>query len=411
MPWPPSSATISQPGETRVDSLEILNKNRDTLGDRGLAWAALLLCHPEDPAVLGFVCGIIRTDPHYVHFLGHTLLPAAYPGHPSVAQAIEDSLRADPHSYMDSELSALAGIDHGPAIKDALLQSMTRGSFPHWAASALATRWEDDEEARAALRAVLEGEPVRASYAAAAAVPVLGREAAVERLLALLALPRNGQRRVRADIIAIALAGIYRDEADAPGADAERVAAACLEELPHPGDEYEATAEGEIIAAMGATQAARDRARSMLARPQIPLTTLAAGYARDPEALRPVLRRLHETFPSLPAQLRAYLCTLLRTALPTARWPATLPGNGQTIPTTKWPSLHPPRSTSTSVTTTTAAPCGPASGTRRWRQSAVRRSSGVSAAGGTSAGHGPELCCWTGSAPSMTSAPGKFPHG
>ena len=299
--------------KARDDGLEILDKdNRDAFGDRGLAWAALLLCRPEDPAVLGFVCGIIRTDPHYVHFLGHALLPAAYPGHPSVAQAIEDSLLADPRAYMDSELSALAGIDHGPAMKDALLKSLTSGSFPHWAARALAARWEDDEEARAALRAVLEGEPVRASYAAAAAVPVLGREAAVERLLALLALPRSGQQRVRADIIAIALAGIYRDEAGAPGADAERVAAACLEQLPHPGDEYEATAEGEIIAAMGATRAARDRARSMLARPQVPLATLAAGYAGDPEALRPVLRQLHAIFPSLPAQLRAYLCTLLR---------------------------------------------------------------------------------------------------
>ncbi len=143
-------------------------------------------------------------------------------------------------------------------------------------------------------------------------MPVLGREAAVERLLELLALPRNGQRRVRADIIAIALADIYRNEAGTPGADAERVAAACLEQLPHPGDEYEATAESEIIAAMGATRAGHDRARSMLARPQIPLATLAAGYARDPEGLRPVLRRLHAVFPSLPAQLRAHLCTLLR---------------------------------------------------------------------------------------------------
>ena len=158
--------------KARDDSLEILDKNnRDAFGDRGLAWAALLLCRPEDPAVLGFVCDIIRTDPHYVHFLGHAPLPAAYAGHPSVAQAIEDSLRADPHAYMDSELHALAGIDHGPAMKDALLKSLTSGSFPHWAAGALAARWDDDEEARAALRAVLEGEPVRASYAAAAAVP------------------------------------------------------------------------------------------------------------------------------------------------------------------------------------------------------------------------------------------------
>ena len=91
--------------------------------------------------------GIIRTDPHYVHFLGHALLSAAYAGHPSVAQAIEDSLRADPRPYMDSQLHALAGIDHGPVMKDALLTSLTSSSTPHWAAGALATYWEDDEEA------------------------------------------------------------------------------------------------------------------------------------------------------------------------------------------------------------------------------------------------------------------------
>lgn len=83
--------------KARDDSLKILDKdNRGPLGDRGLAWASLLLCRPEDPAVLGFVCDIIRTDPRYVYFLGHRLLPAVYPGHPSVAQAIEDSLQASP---------------------------------------------------------------------------------------------------------------------------------------------------------------------------------------------------------------------------------------------------------------------------------------------------------------------------
>jgi hypothetical protein len=292
---------------------------------------------------------------------------------------------------MDSELSALAGIDHGPAMKDALLQSLTRGSFPRWAANALAARWEDDEEARAALRAVLEGEPVRASYAAAAAVPVLGREAAVERLLALLAPPRSGQRRIRADIIAIALAGIYRDEAGGPQG---RTPSGSLPPAWNSSlirvTSTRRRPRGEIIAAMGATQAARDRARSMLARPQIPLTTLAAGCARDPQRNGQCCTDYMK--PSLPCQ-HSYALTCApscETALPTARWPATLPGNGQTIPTTRWPSLRPPRSTPTSVTTTTAAPCGPASGTRRWRQSAVRRSSGVSARWGHQRG------AWTG---------------
>ena len=57
------------------DGLEILDKENRVFGDRCLAWAALLLCQPKDPAVLGFVCDIIRTDPHYVQFLGHVLLP------------------------------------------------------------------------------------------------------------------------------------------------------------------------------------------------------------------------------------------------------------------------------------------------------------------------------------------------
>lgn len=298
--------------KARDDGLKILDKKNGPLGDRGLAWAALLICRPEDPAVLGFACDIIRTEPHYVFFLGHALLPAAYPNSSSVAQAIEDALSADPHAYMDHQLHVLAGIDHGPVMKATLLQSLTSSSVPHWAASALATHWKDDEDAQAALRQVLEGEPIRASYAAAAAECVLGREAAAERLLALLALPREGRRGIRADIIAIALADIYRHETGVPGTDAEQVAAACLQHLPEQGDEGEATAEIEIVAAMGATQAARDRARSMLARPQIPFTALIAGYAHDPEALRPVLRRLRETFPSLPAQLRGYLCTLLR---------------------------------------------------------------------------------------------------
>ncbi len=51
--------------KARDDSLEILDKNnRDAFGYGGLAWAVLLLCRPEDPAVLRFVCDIIRTDPH-----------------------------------------------------------------------------------------------------------------------------------------------------------------------------------------------------------------------------------------------------------------------------------------------------------------------------------------------------------
>jgi hypothetical protein len=223
-------------------------------------------------------------------------------------------------------------------------------------------------------------------------------------------MPLNGQQRIRADIIAIALAGIYRSEAGTPRTDSERVAAAGLEHLPHPCDEDEVIAEGEIIAAMGATQAARDRAGSMLARPQIPLTPLTVGYARDPDALRPVLRRLNETFPSLPAQLRAYMCTLLWDSAadrPLARdltrqW-ADDPDDQLAVAASAAFHIHLRHDHD--------------SGTLQpgeWDEAlaAIRRegSSGVSASWRTSAGHGPAPCCWTGSAPSATSATGKSPY-
>ena len=310
-----AAAVRDQPAaweKARDDSLTILDKEHHATGDRALAWALLLLGRPEDPAVLGYICDIVRTDPHYVYFLGHLLLPLAYPGHPVVAQAVEGSLRTDRRGFMESQLHALAVIDHGPVIREELLRSLTSGPFPHWAADALATHWAGDEQVQAALRAVLDGEPDRASYASVAAVRVLGHQAAIERLLALLSAPRDGQARIRRDIITRALIDACHDRTGRPGPDAERIAAACLEQLNDPADEHDAAAEAEVIAAMASTQAARTRAEAMLARPQPPLAALAAGYAREPATLQPVLQRLHDAFPSLPAQLRAHLCTLLR---------------------------------------------------------------------------------------------------
>jgi NACHT domain len=296
----------------RDDSLSILDKDHRTRGDRALAWAVLMLGWPEDAAVQAYVCTVVRTDLHYIHFLGQKLLALAYPDNPAVAQAVEDALRADGPGQMASSLHALAAVDHGPVIRGELLKSLTSGAFPHWAADALATYWAEDEEVHAALRAVLEGEPGRASYAANAAIRVLGRPAAVERLLALLTAPPDGHTRVRRDFIAYALIDACQDEGGAPGPASERIAAACLAQLDDPDDEYEAAAEAAVVAALAATRAAKDRAVAMLARPQPPLAALAAGYGHDTAAMRPVLQQLRAAHPPLPASLRARLCTLLR---------------------------------------------------------------------------------------------------
>jgi hypothetical protein len=297
--------------KTRDDGLEIIGKASRVMGDRALTWAVLMLCRPEDPAVLAAVCDIARSDLGYIQLLGADQLSLAYPEHPLVAQAIEDGLRTSGRGFLDTTLHALAAIDHGPVIRAALLKSLADGFTAHWAADALAAFWPDDAEVNNSIKEALGGEPVRASYVSVTAAKVLGRPAAIRRLLALLAVPRGGHSRIRRDLVAQALTAACTNEAGELEPDAERIAAACLENL-DPGDQHEGWTEDETVATLASTRAARDRAAAMLARPQPPLAAIAKGFGSDPHMLRRVLQLLRQSFPSLPAQLRAHLCTLLR---------------------------------------------------------------------------------------------------
>jgi hypothetical protein len=92
--------------------------------------------------------------------------------------------------------------------------------------------------------------------------------AAIERLLALLSTPPAEGIRIRRDIIVNALIDACQDEPGSSGPTAERIATACLGQLDNPSDEYEATAEAAVVAALPATEAAKDRAVGMLPRPQ-----------------------------------------------------------------------------------------------------------------------------------------------
>jgi len=295
----------------RDSCLAILSKKNGTLGDRALAWNVLLLGEAQDPAVLTYICEILRTDLHYVFFLGSQLLALAYPSNPTVAQAVDDGLSADTSGMMDMYLHALANVDRGPVIRAELLKSVTVGGTA-WAADALATHWAEDAGVQDVLRSVLDGEPERASWVAISAVRVLGRAAAIERLLALLSSHPGGGGRVRRDMVVQALLGACQDGGETSGPQAERIATACLEALDNPTDEQEASAEAAVVATLPSTAAATARAMVMLNRPQPPLPALVYGYRQDLSILQPALLQLHAVHPPLPAPLRTHLSTLLR---------------------------------------------------------------------------------------------------
>lgn len=296
----------------RNQCLAILRKDGVIRGDRAVAWAVLLTGHAEHPDVIAFVCDMLVNDGSYIHFLGTRTLAQAYAEHPQVALAVEKALETKESGHLETELHALAMIDHGPVMRAKLLASLAVSGVPHWAADALVQHWPEDEEVVSALRSALEGDPEHAARLANAAVRTLGPARAIERLLEVLTSLSTGGIQVRRDIVVDALLEACEALKATSGDLAERVATACLSALDNPADNYGADAEGRVVATLPTTTACRTRAQAMLTRPQVPLTALIAGYRTDRAALGPILRRLNEAHPPLPAAARYHLCLLLR---------------------------------------------------------------------------------------------------
>ncbi|MCZ4510025.1 NACHT domain-containing protein [Streptomyces sp. ActVer] len=311
-----AAALREAPGEAeqvRDTCLSIVSGRRPGQGDRAAAWSVLLLAYAQDAAVIDYVCTTLVNDPHQIRFLGIGPLARAYPRHTAVAAAAEELLQQDPRAFLDFELPSLVTLDQGPVLRSVLLKELHDSEVPHWAADALAEHWAHDTEVQQALCAVLNGEAGRASRVANAAVRVLGAEQARERLLALLATPAPTQdSRFRKEIVIHALLESCQNQSLTSGPVAEQIARVCLEAVQEPANEYEFTAEAAVIVVLPATASARDRAASMLRRPQAPLGSLLAGYGSEPSALEPVLDRVRAAHPALPTAARLHLCTLLR---------------------------------------------------------------------------------------------------
>lgn len=311
------AATAGLPDEgaqLRDRCLRIVEKDTREFGDRAIAWAVLMRGHARDTAVVAFVRRTLATDLRRLYFLGLGRLATAYSGDPDIAQAVEDGLRGEP-TIMDTELHTLAGVDHGPVLRDLLLRSFAERGFPHWAAGALATHWADDPTVHQALREALSGAPERASTVANVAVRVLGARAARERLLELIShIPAPG-KRIRRDIVTYALLEACQELGETTGPDAENVAQACLTAL-DPDDLWDRDAEAAVLTVLPETHAARTRAEQMLALPQPPVTALLAGYGQDRTILAKTLRIIANVAPPLPAALRLHLSGLLENATP-----------------------------------------------------------------------------------------------
>lgn len=311
-----------------------------------LRWGVALRGFGTDPQVVEVIARQLREMDHPWPLLGMAMrhgnqLVATYAVgsemNGPIADAVEHRLTRIDTRHHDVELHALAAIDRGPEMRQALLEHLDESSFPHWRASALAEFWADDEEIVSRLTARLLGEPVAASQVAGIAPQLLGPDVAVDRLLAILsALADVSSQRERPDIVATALVGATK-ELDRPKADIEDIASRALGTLlPRREDgaldslfRHVEDAIFQIAAGFSTTSAALAALDELAGDPRHPVEPFLFAYRSQPQRAAPFLKASATIVRSLPATQRARLCRHLAERAPDpmmvlgalARWP------------------------------------------------------------------------------------------
>ena len=306
-----------------VGSLNSAGGARDRPFDNSdLLWSVLLKTFPNEPSVVELVCDQLRSEKHSSLMLkvtmgGHLLLGRAYPPGSStngrVAEAIEDRLLKFPMRSFPRELAGLAAVDRGPTMKRVLIDAVEAEAWPHWAAGALVSSFGDDQEARAALRAALMGDPVRASMVANAAPRVLDPLDVIPRLLAILRglfespEPSAG----RYDILASALIQVCQDQEVGPGPELEALAAEALPLMPVATDDFQGDPRLRLAAALYPSSASKTVLGESGEAGKHHLASHMRAFRDDPEGLEPVLGYVSSMLCSVPSYLRARVCGAL----------------------------------------------------------------------------------------------------
>ena len=287
-----------------------------------LLWSVLLSILPDDPRVVDLVCSQLSSDEHAPLILrmtmgDHLLLGRAYPpdspSNARVAGAIEERLQEFPRTSFPRELVGLTAVDRGPRMKGLLLDGVEAGAWPHWAAAALVTYFEDDPQASAALRSALFGDPVRASMVANAAPGVLGPTEVIPCLLAILrSLSESGHPRAgRYDIVALALIQACQEQGLAPGPELDSIAAEALPLMPATPDDFQGDPRHRLAATLYPSSAAEALLCEIGEAKDRHLAPRIRALRNDPERLAPLLKDVSSTLCSVPPYLRGRICEAL----------------------------------------------------------------------------------------------------
>ena len=317
------SAAVRDDQSVLTDLLELLSSVDVPYWGSELTRTVMLTAFANEQSVADWVCDQIGGDGR-LYGLKHRItigdidpLPMAYqkgsPHNLRVAEAIEHFLSTNDTEFMERALFALAAVDQGPLMRDALVKDLANSSFPHWAAAALVEHFPGDADALDQLRSIIIGDPERASMVANAASSVLTSENLIPRLMEILrslaASPTSSGRRY--DIVVSALIRTVRQSWPSDQWRKEDAMREAIELVPNTllwiygNPRLELAAE--LYPAEGSLKVLNEIAESG----DRPIEVFLRVFGDDPKNLEPFLAEASKVLCSLPAHLRSHICRTL----------------------------------------------------------------------------------------------------
>lgn len=305
-----------------IDGLRGSARSIDGYFNRDLAWSVLLEAFADEERVVQFVCDQLCSSESSMianmTWSGQSLLssyPVGSPHNSRIASAIENRISQNDSSsdILGSTLRHLAAVDRGPKMKRLLLDELDHAAWPHWAASALADYFDNDEEVETALLEAIHGEPIRAAEVALVANRILPSEEAIPHLLSILRelknLPNAGS--ARHDIVASALIQARQEQEIGPGPELETIAEEALALLPAGKGLLHEDLRFEVARGFYPSQASQRMLTELKEVQDLPLAPLLRVFREDSKQTSSLLDKAEAILCSLPAHLRAQICQSL----------------------------------------------------------------------------------------------------
>ena len=287
-----------------------------------LIWDIALNVMADDDRVVDLVCEQLRSEEHSrlvrrIFTGGQQLLAKAYPPESPqvhlVSAAIEDRLRQFGAGPGGPDLSFLASVYQGPVMKEVLLEDLRTSPWPHWAAEALTAHFSDHPDVRDSLRAMLMGEPLRASMIANVGTRILTTTEIIPRMLEILrdlseaTEPSQG----RYDIVASSLVQACKDQDIESGPELDSIAAEALHLTPSTPHPVHRDPRHTLAVGLYPASASKSALAVLVEEKDAPFELYLSELRHDSNLVKPFLEGATKVLRSLPPFLRARVCQSL----------------------------------------------------------------------------------------------------